>query len=86
MKTFMLSKREYSLVRSMDPSSRFFLLKQDMDGIMARVQLTGMDDIINILSGRMEYVNMAEEIIKDYGDDPQKWLPIFFEKAKRKVA
>jgi type IV secretion system protein VirB4 len=83
MSTFMLSKREYSLIKTADPSSRFFLIKQDIDGVIARVNLTGMNDMINILSGRMDLVLMANEIIKEYGNDPEKWLPIFFERIKQ---
>jgi type IV secretion system protein VirB4 len=82
MSTFMLSKREYALIKNTDPSSRFFLIRQDMDGVIARVNLNGMTDMINILSGRMEFVKMAESIIKEYGNDPERWLPIFFERAR----
>ncbi len=82
MSTFMLSKREYALIKNTDPSSRFFLIRQDMDGVIARVNLNGMTDMINILSGRMEFVKMAESIMKEYGNDPERWLPIFFERAR----
>lgn len=83
MTNFMLTTREYALVKTTDPGSRFFLIRQDMDGVIARVNLTGMTDMMNILSGRMENVLLAQEIIAEYGDDPNKWLPIFFERAKQ---
>ena len=77
---FMLSKRELALVKTTDPSSRFFLLKQDQDGVVARVNMMGMDDMINTLSGRTDLCIMVDQIRKEYGDDSSKWLPIYFDK------
>lgn len=77
---FMLSKRELALVKTTDPSSRFFLLKQDQDGVIARANMSGMDDAMNILSGRIELCAIADQIRNEYGDDSSKWLPIYFEK------
>lgn len=81
---FMLSEREYYLVKTSDPSSRYFLLKQDASGTMARINLNGMDNMINILSGRMDLVLLCEEIRREYGDEPETWLPILFEKINIK--
>ena len=77
---FMLSQRELALVKTTDPSSRFFLLKQDQDGVVARANMSGMDDMINTLSGRTDLCLMVDQIRKEYGDDSAKWLPIYFEK------
>ena len=78
---FMLSDREFSLVKTTDPSSRFFLVKQDNDGVIARIDLTGMDDIINVLSGKVETITLLDEIIEKVGPDPANWLPIFYKKT-----
>lgn len=78
---FMLSEREFSLVKTTDPSTRFFLVKQDNDGVLARIDLSGMDEIIRILSGRVDTVILLDEIIKEYGDDPDDWMPIFIERT-----
>lgn len=77
---FMLSKRELALVKTTDPSSRFFLLKQDQDGVVARINMMGMNDMINTLSGRTDLCIMVDQIRKEYGDDSSKWLPIYFDK------
>ena len=45
----MVSKREFTLIKTTDPGSRFFLIKQGKDAVVARLDLRGMDDIINIL-------------------------------------
>jgi len=81
---FMLSEREFQLVKTTDPSTRFFLVKQDNDGVIARVDLSGMDDIIRVLSGRSETVLLLDEIIKEIGsDDPDDWINIFYKRSKK---
>lgn len=79
---FMLSEREFSIVKTTDPSTRFFLVKQDNDGVMCRIDLSGMDEIIRILSGRIDTVMILAEIIKEVGDNPDVWMPIFLKKTK----
>ena len=77
---FRLSEREYNLVRTTDPSSRFFLVKQDNDGVVAKIDLSGMEEFINVLSSRIETVALLDEIMSEVGEDPNDWLPIFNEK------
>ncbi len=78
---FMLSEREFTLVKTTDPGSRFFLVKQDNDGVIARINLSGMDDLISVLSARTETVAVLDEVIKEVGEDPNDWLDIFIERA-----
>ncbi len=78
---FMLSEREFALVKTTDPSTRFFLVKQDNDGVIARIDLAGMSEIVRILSGRIDTVLLLEEIIKEVGDNPENWLPIFIKRT-----
>ncbi len=78
---FMLSEREFNLVKTTDPSSRFFLVKQDNDGVIARIDLSGMDEVIRVLSARADTVILMDEIIDEVGDDPDDWLPIYYERS-----
>ncbi len=80
---FMLSEREFTLVKTTDPSTRFFLVKQDNDGVIARIDLGGMDESIRVLSGRVETVAAMDEARKEAGDDPDDWLPIFYKKTEK---
>ena len=41
-----------------------------------------MDDVINVLSGRAETVRLLDKIRAETGDEPEKWLPIFWKKVK----
>ena len=79
---FMLSEREYLLIKTTDPGTRFFIIKQGTDAVVARVDLSGMDDVINVLSGRAETVRLLDKIRAETGDEPEKWLPIFWKKVK----
>ncbi|WP_194966903.1 hypothetical protein, partial [Rickettsia endosymbiont of Cardiosporidium cionae] len=63
--------------------SRFFLVKQGIDTVVARIDLNGMPDIINVLSGRSNTIALLDKIRKKYGDNPKNWLPIFYAKARK---
>lgn len=79
---FMLTEREYVLIKHTDPSTRYFLVKQGVNAVVARIDLKDLDDIINVLSGRAESVLLLHDILKEVGDDPKVWLPIFYQKVK----
>ncbi len=79
---FMLSEREFTLVKTTDPSTRFFLVKQDNDGVIARIDLSGMDDLISVLSARTETVVVLDEVMEEVGDNPDDWLDLFLERIK----
>ncbi|MFN5351788.1 MAG: VirB4 family type IV secretion/conjugal transfer ATPase [Alphaproteobacteria bacterium] len=76
-KNFMLTQREFLLIKTMDPASRYFLLKQDEEKVVARVDLTGMDDIIAVLSARADTALIMDKVIEEVGKDPHIWVPIF---------
>ena len=50
--------------------------------MVARLDLRGMDDIINILSGRSDTVLLLYDIMKRYGENPKDWLPVFYKECK----
>ena len=79
---FMLSQREYAIVKTTDPGSRYFLIRQGANSVMAKLDLSGMDDVISVLSGRAETVILLDEIRQESGDNPEDWLPIFIQRAK----
>ncbi|WFW29845.1 MAG: VirB4 family type IV secretion/conjugal transfer ATPase [Wolbachia endosymbiont of Menacanthus eurysternus] len=79
---FMLTEREYALIKHTDPSTRFFLVKQGINAVVARIDLKGLDDIISVLSGRTESILLLHDILKEVGNNPKVWLPIFYQKVK----
>jgi type IV secretion system protein VirB4 len=81
-KAFMLSEREFNLLKNTDPGTRYFLVKQGKDVVVARIDLSGMDEMIFVLSGRAETVALLDEIRASVGDDVNVWLPIFSKRVK----
>lgn len=74
---FMITDREFNLLKNTDPGSRYFLVKQGNDVVVARIDLSGMDDVINVLSARAETVAILDEIREKYGDEPENWMSPF---------
>ena len=79
---FMLSDREYQLIKTTDPGSRFFLIKQGNSAVIARIDLSNMLDVVNVLSGRADTVIILDEVRKQHGDNPEVWLPHFNNRIK----
>ncbi len=80
---FMLSEREYDLIKTTDPGSRFFLVKQGVNAVVAKIDLAGFTNIINVLSGRAETVLLLDKIRAEVGENPDDWLPIFYERVQK---
>ncbi len=83
--TFMLSEREYQLIKTTDPGTRYFLIKQGNDSLIARIDLSSMPDIINILSGRASTVGILDAVRQEHGDDPSVWIPVFNKRIKESM-
>ncbi|MDE3037175.1 MAG: VirB4 family type IV secretion/conjugal transfer ATPase [Pseudomonadota bacterium] len=81
-KAFMVSDREFNLLKTTDPGSRYFLVKQSKDVVVARIDLSGMDDVINVLSARAETVAILDEVRSRVGDEPEAWMAPFQEAVK----
>lgn len=80
VKGFGLSQHELKLIREMDPTSRLFLLRHANDSVVARLDLSGMDEFIAVLSGNSNTVADVETLRDAHGDDPRAWLPQFMER------
>jgi type IV secretion system protein VirB4 len=74
---FGLSARELQWIKTTDPASRSFLIKHGQESVVARLRLSGMDDLIKVLSARAETIEELTGLRSKFGDDPQKWLPVF---------
>ena len=74
---FGLSEKEFDWVRTTQPESRCFLVKRATDSVVVRLNLTGMPDLIKVLSGTASSVAELDELRAKVGDDPALWLPMF---------
>ena len=72
---FGLTVHEYELIRTLPDTARCFLVKHGQESVVVRLNLTGADDLLTILSGRERTVRLFDEIRSRTGDDPADWLP-----------
>lgn len=76
---FHLSKTELHTIRNLSAQSRCFLIKHGNTSVIAKLDLSGMDGFINVLSGRTQNVKILDEL-RQSNPDPDIWLPQFLEK------
>ncbi|WP_336294022.1 VirB4 family type IV secretion/conjugal transfer ATPase [Bartonella sp. CB169] len=78
---FKLSDREFNLIQTeLTRESRRFLIKQGQSSVVAELNLRGFDNEIAILSGTTKNIELLETIMKEVGETPEKWLPLFQER------
>jgi type IV secretion system protein VirB4 len=77
---FNLTDQEVSYVYNMRSDQRQFLLKRGLDTIVGKLDLSGMDDVLGVLSATPERIQLMENVIAAKGAEPTKWLPEFFKK------
>ena len=75
-----LTTSEYEVIRKNTPDSRLFLVKQENESVICRLNLSVMPDVLSILSGNLSSVKVLDEIRSTVGDDPKKWMPVFLKK------
>jgi type IV secretion system protein VirB4 len=79
---FGLSAHELELVRSLPEQLRCVLIKQGNSSVVARLDMSGMDDMITVLSGREKNVRHMDELRQSTGDNIAQWLPQLVETAR----
>ena len=73
-----LTEPEFRAVREeLAVGGRRFLLKQGTASVACELDLTGLDDLVAVLSGRAGTVRLMERLIKEHGPEPEAWLPPF---------
>jgi type IV secretion system protein VirB4 len=77
---FGLTSHEYDLVRTLPDSAHCFLIKHGVDSVVARLNLSGMPDLLTVLSGRESSVRRLDALRAEVGDAPTAWLPRLLER------
>ena len=78
---FKLSQREFELVRSLSPQSRYFLMKQGHDAAIARFNLQGLEKYLAVLSSNEQSVRRCADLRQLHGENPTDWLSHFYEET-----
>lgn len=72
---FGLTSHELDIIRTLPAHSRCFLVRQSDSSVVVRLDLSGMPDILAILSGRDSTVRQLDSLRARYGDAPAAWYP-----------
>lgn len=82
-----LSEQEYHLVKTLPDDQHYFLLVHgrgiNKQSVVVRLNLTGLEDHIAIISAREQSLIVFDQIRAEVGNDPKHWLPVFIERIKR---
>jgi type IV secretion system protein VirB4 len=71
---FGLTPHEFDLVRTLPDNSHCFLIKHGKESVVARLNLTGEDELLTILSGRESTVRLFDSLLETDGSPPDDWL------------
>ncbi|MEO7787691.1 MAG: VirB4 family type IV secretion/conjugal transfer ATPase [Sphingomicrobium sp.] len=72
-KGFGLSQQEFEYIRSLPAHSRCFLVRQANRSVIVRLDLSGMPDLMLLLSGREANIRKLDELRARLGDHPADW-------------
>lgn len=81
---FKLTEAEFGTIRSLAADSRCFLVKQGDRSTVCSLNLYGLADELEILTGTPESVDLCEQVRTELRtDEPDVWIPVFLERLKR---
>ncbi|OYY01966.1 MAG: hypothetical protein B7Y73_09965, partial [Acidocella sp. 35-58-6] len=69
---------EYRAVREdMLIGKRRFLLKREQGSVICEFDLSAVREFVAVLTSRKNTVVFAEKLRREFGEDPDRWLPEF---------
>lgn len=72
-----LTEKEFTDLAALDKTSRTFLVKQAHQSVFCKLDLTGFEDYLPLISASWESIQLSHEIKAEYGNDPKVWIPEF---------
>jgi type IV secretion system protein VirB4 len=76
VKDFGLTDTEFDIVKGLQAHGGYrFLLKQNQQSTVCELDLSGMDEMLLVLSGSIDNVELLDDIRARVGDDPDVWMP-----------
>ena len=75
---FALSGREFALIKDeLAPGARAFLIKQGTQSVVCRLELTGLEAEMQVLSARAGGLRRLDALLRERGAAPAAWLEAF---------
>jgi len=72
---FGLTEHELEIIRTLPAHSRCFLIRQSDASVVVQLDLSGMPEVLTVLSGRESTVRRLDSLRAEYGDAPGRWYP-----------
>ena len=80
---FGLNDTEFTLLSEMSIKEHHFLFKHDNTTIITSLNLDKLGNDVMVLSSNEKILPVMNEAIKKFGDNPQNWLPNFYNSLKK---
>jgi len=71
---FGLTAHELDVIRTLPAHSRCFLIRQSDASVVVRLDLSGMPEVLTVLSGRESTVRKLDGLRERYGDAAEAWF------------
>lgn len=71
---FGLTQHELDLIRTLPSHSRCFLIRQTDASVVVRLDLSGMPEVLAVLSGRESTVRKLDQLRQELGENPSAWF------------
>lgn len=75
-----LTPREFHLIKHTPENSGQFLLKKGAESVLVQMDLSGMDDMLSVLSASLDNVEVMHAAMAEVGTDPLRWLLLFLQR------
>ncbi|MHC5780293.1 VirB4 family type IV secretion/conjugal transfer ATPase [Aliivibrio fischeri] len=77
-----LSEKEFSILKEFGERSRLCLIKQGNQSAICSLTMPGMSNELTLLSASTDELPLFDESIKEVGENPIDWIPIFLQKVR----
>lgn len=82
---FKVTPQEFEIIKELEENSRMFLVKQGSRSALCKMDLGEMRDVLQIISGSKDNLELLENLMNEVGEDPNDWGELFLQRiAERK--
>ena len=75
---FKVTPAEFEIIKGLPEDSRMMLIKQGHSSVICRLDLGAFKQELRVLSGSTDNIALVEDLRREYGDNPENWLPHFY--------
>jgi type IV secretion system protein VirB4 len=80
---FNLTETEFNIIKENSPETRLFIVKQEHESNLCKIDLSHIGELIPILSANTKNVLLLDKIRAERGDDPSQWMAEFKKRVRQ---